>query len=145
MIQRQTARSPGTRTTRNDPRQRRLESLSAEFALLAQRRARVTHQIDLLDEQRAAAATTFAKLQARMGWLVQRMDAIDPGLRALPPEPEPEPEPAPKPQPYLPAIARFTAKKSAPAEPPPPPSAGRQRAAIHAAPPARPAIRKWRI
>jgi uncharacterized coiled-coil protein SlyX len=143
MIQRQTARSPGTRTTRNDPRQRRLESLSAEFALLAQRRARVTHQIDLLDEQRAAAAVTFAKLQARMGWLVQRMDAIDPGLRAMPPEPEPEPEPAPKPQTYLPAIARFAPKKSAPAEPPPPPAV-RQRATL-AAPPPRAAIRKWRI
>jgi uncharacterized coiled-coil protein SlyX len=67
-------------------RQRRLESLSAEFALLAQRRARLSQRIDLLDQQRDAAALSIARLQARMGWLAQRMDAADPSLRDQPPD-----------------------------------------------------------
>jgi hypothetical protein len=102
------SRAPGTRTARADTRQRRMESLAAEFALLAQRRGRVVHQIDLLDQQREAAAAGLARMLARMAWLTQRMDALDPDLRAgfetgpmLPPLPlQPPPSaaaPAPRP------------------------------------------------
>jgi uncharacterized coiled-coil protein SlyX len=163
MIPRQFARSPatrppGTRTARADPRQRRLESLSAEFALLAQRRARVAHQIDLLGQQHLAASLTFARLQARMGWLAQRMDALEPALRgpeAVEPEPPP-PLPLPAPRPYPPALPGLAARKAAPAAPTKgPPSAppapdiaqlpGRQRLAIHPGASPRKAPRKWRV
>jgi hypothetical protein len=94
-------RAPGTRTSRTDTRQRRLESLAAEFALLAQRRTRAVRQIDLLDQQREAAAAGLAKLTARMGWLAQRMNAIDPDLldpEATSLEPEPPPPPVAVPE-----------------------------------------------
>jgi hypothetical protein len=92
-------RAPGTRAARVDTRQRRIESLAAEFALLAQRRARVVHQMDLLDQQREAAAIGFNKLQVRMAWLAQKMHALDPDLHetdtpaevAAPPPPPPPP------------------------------------------------------
>ena len=35
----------------------------------------------ILDQQRAAAAAGFAKLQKRIAWLMQRMDALTPDLR----------------------------------------------------------------
>ena len=95
MIPRPRQSAPGTRSARGDTRQRRIESLAGEFALLAQRRARVVHQIDLLEQQIEAAASNFAKLQSRMAWLTQRIHALDPTLHE--PEPEPEPEPAPPP------------------------------------------------
>jgi len=110
------ARSPGTRTSRVDTRQRQLESLAAEFAMLAQRRARLTHQIELLEQQRTAAAGTFCKLQSRMGWLAQRIAALDPVLYDNAPEivaPQPDPPPARKPSP-LPYLSRAIAE-SAPA------------------------------
>lgn len=99
MIPRAMNAAPGTRATRVDTRQRRIESLAAEFALLAQRRARVVHQIDLLEQQIEAAAAGFAKLQSRMAWLAQRIHDLDPSLH--PPEPEPDPEPEPPPPPPL--------------------------------------------
>jgi len=94
-----------------------MESFAAEFALLAQRRARLVHQIDLLDQQREAAGNSFAKLQARMSWLVQRMDALDPELReGFEPEPEPVAPPPPPPQAARPIFA--AAPKTVPKTPP---------------------------
>jgi hypothetical protein len=100
MIPRLRARAPGTRATRSDPRERRLESLAGEFALLAQRRTRTLHQLELLDQQRHAAAGALLKMQGRMAWLLRQMDALDPVLRdpqGLAPEPEPPPPPPPPP------------------------------------------------
>lgn len=97
MIPRLRTRAPGTRATRFDPRQRRLESLAGEFALLTQRRARTLHQLELLDQQRAAAAANLDKVQSRLAWLVQHMDTLDPGLRDPAGHAEPEPEPPPPP------------------------------------------------
>ena len=113
MIPRLRARAPGTRASRFDPRQRRLESLAGEFALLAQRRARTLHQLELLDQQRAAAAANLDKVQSRLAWLVQHMDALDPALRdpAGHAEPEPEPEPPPPPpRPFRPAVGKSDLK-----------------------------------
>jgi hypothetical protein len=100
------ARAPGTRISRRETRHRQLESLAAEFALLAQRRARVAHQIDLLDHQRQAAAASLAHLQARMSWLTQHIAWLDPALQAgraprvaLPAAPPPLPAAAPAPPP----------------------------------------------
>ena len=90
-----------TRTSRGDPRGAVLESVAAEFALLAQRRARRTRQIDLLQRQLHAATTTLSGVTTRMTVLAQRMDAIDPSLRgqleAPPPEPPPPPPPPSRP------------------------------------------------
>ena len=76
----------GPRSNAGDPR---LESLAAEFALLAQRRSRAVHQLEMLDQQRATAALAFAKLQKRINWLMERMSA----LSADPAEPAASPEP----------------------------------------------------
>jgi hypothetical protein len=102
MIPRPANRSARARCLRGgNLHQPRLESLAAEFALLTQRRAKAIHQIALLDQQRAVAATGFARLQHRIAWLVQRMDMLNPELRepaaAEPPEPEPPPPPPPPP------------------------------------------------
>ncbi len=115
MIPRPVTRTPGTRVARADTRQRQLESLAAEFALLAQRRARTVHQLDLLDQQRAAAGRSFAKLQARLAWLVEQMDAIDPDLRPTLEMPAPVPEPVPPPPPQR--TTRYAPARSSRAEP----------------------------
>ncbi len=110
MRPRMLTRTPTTRLTRSDPRQRQLESLAGEFALLAQRRARVAHQLDLLDQQREVAAAGFARLQTRMALLARCMDALEPDLRdsyAAEPEPPPPPPPPPVKQP----LPRFAAAK----------------------------------
>ncbi len=95
MIPRPVSRSPRSSPVRGNLHQPRLESLAAEFALLTQRRARAIHQINLLDQQRSAAAAGFYKLQHRIAWLMQRMDMLNPELRG--PESTPEPEPPPPP------------------------------------------------
>lgn len=97
MIPRPASRSARTRPVRGNLHQPRLESLAAEFALLTQRRARAIHQINLLDQQRAAAADGFHKLQTRIAWLMQRMDALNPELREPEAAAEAEPEPPPPP------------------------------------------------
>lgn len=101
MIPRLRSRTPGTRAARSDPREHRLESLAAEFALLAQQRARTVHRFELLDQQREAAGESLARVQARLTWLARRIHALDPGLR----EPEPQcvvvPPPPPPPQPLV--------------------------------------------
>jgi hypothetical protein len=78
------ARPAVTRLNRRDARGGQLESVAAEFALLAQRRARLARQLDLLQRQLDAAAGSMSMVQARMGQLAQRMDQIDPGLRPAP-------------------------------------------------------------
>jgi hypothetical protein len=95
MIPRLANRTPRTRAVRSNMGQPRLESMAAEFALLAQRRSRAVHQLETLDQQRAAAAFSFAKLERRIAWLVRHMDMIAPELRdpAILSEPEPEPPP----------------------------------------------------
>lgn len=92
------ARPSVTRTTRHDPRGTALESVAAEFALLAQRRARLARQLDSLGRQLDAASASIDAVQNRMTMLAQRMDGIDPSLRpiAAPPPPTlPAPTPAP--------------------------------------------------
>jgi chromosome segregation ATPase len=75
------ARPAVTRLNRRDARGAQLESVAAEFALLAQRRARLARQLDLLARQLDAANGSMNVVQARMGQLAQRMDQIDPALR----------------------------------------------------------------
>jgi len=109
-----------TRTSRSDARGAVLESVAAEFALLAQRRARMTRQIDLLQRQINAAAAGLNGVMARMTVLAQRIDAIDPGLRGrlAMPEPPPPPRPAPPPPPLQHAtpagIPRLASPRAAP-------------------------------
>jgi hypothetical protein len=69
-----------TRTSRHDPRGAKLESVAAEFALLAQRRARIARQVDLLARQLDAATTGLDGVQSRMSLLAQRLHQIDPDL-----------------------------------------------------------------
>jgi hypothetical protein len=94
MIPRLANRTPRTRAVRANSGDPRLESLAAEFALLAQRRSRAIHQIETLDQQRAAAVMGFAKLQKRITWLMEHMSALSTDPRepvALEPEPAPPP------------------------------------------------------
>ncbi len=81
MIPRLSNRTARSRAVRGNTGQPRLESLAAEFALLAQRRSRAIQQIAILDQQRSAAAASFAKLEKRIAWLMQRMDEVNPTLR----------------------------------------------------------------
>ena len=81
MMPRLSNRSVRSRAVRGTMGEPRLENLAAEFALLTQRRSRAIHQMAILDQQRAAAAAGFAKLQKRIAWLMQRMDALTPDLR----------------------------------------------------------------
>jgi uncharacterized coiled-coil protein SlyX len=77
------------RGSRHDPGATALESVAAEFALLAQRRARAARQLDLLGRQVAAAQATLDSVQGRMTLLAHRMNGIDPSLRTvavLPPQ-----------------------------------------------------------
>jgi len=127
------SRAPGTRAARADVRQRRLESLAAEFALLAQRRARVTHRVELLDQQRDAARASLDKLQARMAWLARHIDALDPGLRERAAMAAADPAPPP------PVPARpFKVAPMPAAAPASPPAIGRQWLAARPAPNGRP-------
>ncbi len=95
MIPRLANCTPRTRAVRSNMGQPRLESMAAEFALLAQRRSRAVHQLETLEQQRAAAAFSFAKLERRIAWLVRHMDMIAPELRDPTILSEPEPEPPP--------------------------------------------------
>lgn len=63
----------GTRLARHDTHEFRLEAVAAEFALNAQRRARLTRQIELLERQRAGAMSSLAQVEARMVVLQRRM------------------------------------------------------------------------
>jgi hypothetical protein len=107
-----------------------LEAAAAEFALLAQRRTRLTRQIDLLDRQRHAAGAAFAQLDARMSILGRRLARLDPsfdqapGLPALPP-PMPPPPPPPPPTPVRTVVR--PASRLAPRPQPKPVAAPRRR------------------
>lgn len=91
-------------TTR--PRQRRqgvetaLEGAATEFALLAQRRSRLSRQMELLRRQQEAAALTMAQVMARMAVLSSRIgelvpdDTVPPALPASTPTPAEKPPPA---------------------------------------------------
>jgi hypothetical protein len=96
MIPRLANRTPRMVAARGKSGQSGLESIAAEFALLAQRRSRAMQQIGILEHQRAAAAAGFAKLQRRIAWLLDQMDELTPELRAtaaafVPPEPQHRP------------------------------------------------------
>lgn len=65
----------GTRLRRRNSGEAPLEALAAEFALLAQRRGRVTRQIELLDRQRIAAAATLKLVETRLTALSRKMHA----------------------------------------------------------------------
>jgi hypothetical protein len=93
------ARPTVTRTSRHDPHGAALESVAAEFALLAQRRARTARQLDLLGRQLNAAQVSLDAVQARMAMLACRMDGIDPALRPPPHVPVPQAAPAGQSQP----------------------------------------------
>jgi len=86
------------KTTR--PRNRRqgvesaLEGAATEFALLAQRRARISRQLELLRRQNEAAESTLAQVMARMSALSQRIAMLTPE-DANPAIPEPRPQAAP--------------------------------------------------
>ena len=138
------SRAPGTRTSRKDTRQRQLESLAAEFALLAQRRARQSHQIELLEQKLQAATSSFAKVQRRLSWLMEQMDALDPSLRpGL--EAPPEPIQPPAPGPAVARTGRTAPSRVAAADLPlPAPQAGRQWAALQSRTGLRPQPGKWR-
>jgi hypothetical protein len=116
------ARAPGTRAARRGAHPQRLETLAAEFALLAQRRARLKHKLDLLDRQHQAASHTYLLLEARMALLSRHMGV---GHAAVPPA-SPPPAVAAPPAPVRPA-----------APPPPPPQAP-------TLPPARGSVRRRR-
>jgi len=69
-----------TRGSQRDPRGVKLESVAAEFALLAQRRARMARQVDLLARQLTAATGSLAGVRSRMAVLAARMALVDPDL-----------------------------------------------------------------
>ncbi len=88
-------RAPGTRVMRRDGQKLRLESVAAEFALLAQRRARMVRQIALLETQHVAAGQRLGVIERRMAVLSRQMVAVEPALApqaaslsALPPLPQ---------------------------------------------------------
>lgn len=94
----------GSRVRKQVAATARLEGMAAEFALLAQRRARVARQIELLVRQRDAAALTLTQVEARMRHLAGHM-RLDPG--AGPPATSPATaEPAPQPAAAPPARGR---------------------------------------
>lgn len=103
-------RAPGTRLGRRNSGPQRLETVAAEFAMMAQRRARLMRQIDLLDRQRRAADDSYAQLERRMAQLQQQMGRLD----AVPPPPPPPQvaapaapaEPAMPPPRHAPPVAR---------------------------------------
>jgi hypothetical protein len=86
----------GTRLTRRGGGQAPLEALAAEFALLAQRRGRVTRQLELLDRQRIAAAATLRLVEARLTILSGKMHAPVVAVEMPLPEPAALPPPPPR-------------------------------------------------
>jgi len=98
-----TVASRGTRLRRKNSGEAPLEAVAAEFALLAQRRARVARQIELLDRQQAAAAATLRMVDSRLAALSHRMR---PPGKAAPPAPADAPPPQPQPAATLPAGTR---------------------------------------
>jgi cell division protein FtsB len=82
-LPRATIRALPSAPTQRKPRpETALEGAAAEFALLAQRRARLRRQIDLLARQAAAAEGMMAQLEARMATLGRRIAELSPGAPA---------------------------------------------------------------
>ncbi|WP_206935541.1 hypothetical protein [Roseococcus thiosulfatophilus] len=81
----------GTRLARHDTHEFRLEAVAAEFALNAQRRARLTRQIELLERQRAGAMSSLAQVEARMVVLQRRMRGAEEAPAAVAPAPPQRP------------------------------------------------------
>ena len=106
-------RAPGTRVLRPHARAGQgLEALAAEFALLAQRRARMLRQVELLERQLGAAGTAFHQIEARMSVLGRRIGRLEAGF--TPPSPPPPPPPEPEPELVRPSPrARFVARPRA--------------------------------
>ncbi len=78
-----------------------LEGAATEFALLAQRRSRLSRQLDLLRRQHDAAAMTMAQVMSRMAVLSERIGVLVPAedaTLALPATPSPQAE---KPSPVV--------------------------------------------
>lgn len=79
-------------TTRPRPRRQgvetALEGAATEFALLAQRRSRLSRQMELLRRQHEAAALTMGQVMARMAALSTRIGALVPEEAAPPSLPE---------------------------------------------------------
>lgn len=94
-----------------------LEQVAAEFALLAQRRARAARQIDLLSRQLDAAERGHAAVERRLTQLAQRMTAMAPDVlvpaQIAPPAPPPPPPVPPTPS-FAPRVARHAAGRMAP-------------------------------
>ena len=88
-----------------------LEGISAEFALLAQRRARLLRQIELLARQAEAAEGNLSRVARRMAWLSARMVADCGPPQAAAPEPPPPPPPPPAPRAARPAAAPAPARR----------------------------------
>lgn len=109
-------RPPGTRLSARGAGPQRLESAAAEYAMLAQRRARLLRQIDLLERQRHSADAGFQALEQRMATLSRqilapagqaiRPDAPAPPAAAPPPPAAPAPAPASAPAPAAAARRR---------------------------------------
>lgn len=111
MIPRLASRSTHRHAVRGNMGEPGLESLAAEFALLAQRRSKAIHQMQVLEQQRNAAAAGFASLQKRIAWLIEHIDAYAPQLGA-PQLGDPAPAAAPEPQR---PVRRGTSAKPVPA------------------------------
>lgn len=96
-----------------------LEQVAAEFALLAQRRARVARQINSLSGQIHAAERAHAAVEQRMQSLARRMlmaeapQAITPAPPPPPSSPPPSlPPPSPPPTPvFAPRTLRLAASR----------------------------------
>jgi len=105
---------------RRDQRPGSLDSIAAEFALLAQRRSRLMRQIELLERQHAAAHAQLGRVEQRMGVLSRRM-ALVPTLERAALEPEPPPPPPPPPPTTRGRIASAPPPPPAPSAPKAPP------------------------
>ena len=68
----------GSRLRRQVAATAKLEGVASEFALLAQRRARLHRQIELLERQLRAAGGTLSQVEARMHHLSAHMHMTTP-------------------------------------------------------------------
>jgi hypothetical protein len=90
---------PPAPTHRKPRAETALEGAAAEFALLAQRRARLRRQLDLLERQHTAATSVMAQVEARMALLSRRMaelapDPTPPAAPSAPAAPQATPQAA---------------------------------------------------
>jgi hypothetical protein len=86
----------GSRLRRQVAATAKLEGVASEFALLAQRRARLHRQIELLERQLRAAGGTLTQVEARMHHLSAHMHMTDQAAQAPAPPAEGAGAPAPR-------------------------------------------------